>query len=654
LNSRVAIPVNGSTKLFTVPFPFISLTHVQFSLNRVLQINPLNYRWVGPTSVEFKDAPPSGVLEIIRKTPIGEALVQFQNGAALTEDELNLAVLQNLYIAQETRDYYDALIDGSLDKLIVNVGGGAGKVIDKVIEEILDSELLADLQTRIGDIDLNATTINAQRIRLDEVEEVVDALKMIDGMPIATFLQQEQTARIEGDTALAQTIDLIGAKSGDGLSFALDLTKVKVSPTESLGMRLQGIDTSLGANQAAIASEQTARTTAISALASEVTTLTATVGANTSAILNEATARSNADSALTTQINAVAASTGANQAAIVTETNARTSAVSALASQITTLQTSLNGNTASIQTLQTVTDGLKAQYMVKTDVNGYVSGFGLYNTGASSEFIILADKFALVTPGQSPQVPFAVDVNGVYMNTAYIRNLIVDKIAGGNITAEWNINSANGRIVLDTGSHMKVIGVGFGANQDLVEWFGPKMAVHLCTKGNATTYTSMTGDAYWGGSLSAGTLKNATRTTSNLGDAEIINGPFATNGNPKSVVVSYNLNKIDVANSGTFLTPTGAVQATIGVYRTLGTGSETLVTTFTVNGTYERTNEAGGPSTLVNLINGSHSFTDNTPGTSNFTYRAKILARSFATANASSGTVSVNTQQSLGIISVEE
>lgn len=54
---------------------------------------------------------------------------------------------------------------------------------------------------------------------------------------------------------------------------------------------------------AALTSEQTARANADSALATDITNLTATVGSNTSAISNEATARANADSALTTSIN---------------------------------------------------------------------------------------------------------------------------------------------------------------------------------------------------------------------------------------------------------------------------------------------------------------------------------------------------------------
>src|SRR5215207_8995984 len=62
-----------------------------------------------------------------------------------------------------------------------------------------------------------------------------------------------------------------------------------------------------GANTAAINSEITARTTADTAMASQITTLTASVAANTAAITNESTVRATADSAMATQITTLTA-----------------------------------------------------------------------------------------------------------------------------------------------------------------------------------------------------------------------------------------------------------------------------------------------------------------------------------------------------------
>ncbi|WP_198283601.1 hypothetical protein, partial [Stenotrophomonas sp. SKA14] len=77
-------------------------------------------------------------------------------------------------------------------------------------------------------------------------------------------------------------------------------------------------------------------------------------------------------------------------------------------------------------------------------------------------------------------------------------------------------------------------------------------------------------------------------------------------------------------------------------------------TNFNVTGNYEVLNEQGGPSQLISRMAGSHTFTDNTPGTEQFTYRAIITTRNVATGTPSGGTVGVVINQTLVIISVEQ
>ena len=70
--------------------------------------------------------------------------------------------------------------------------------------------------------------------------------------------------------------------------------------------------------------------------------------------------------------------------------------------------TDANGDTAAIEQAftaqKTLNDGLRAQYSVKIDNNGFVSGFGLYSAGSNSEFVVSADRFAVATPLSS--IPF--------------------------------------------------------------------------------------------------------------------------------------------------------------------------------------------------------------------------------------------------------
>ncbi len=804
MTSRVALAIEATDYQFSVPFPYLSNTNVTVAFNRLIKRQGLDYYWRDSANIEFYHPPGKGVLEIIRRTPVDKALVSFHNGSVLTQDELNLATLQALYATEETRDYYDALINGSLDALVLQSGAEeAGPVIDKVIEQILSSEELKELQGTIADIALNARTILATQVDLEStnahlgsLQDTIDALTAPDG-GVAMLIQKETDARVEGDTALIDTIDLIGAKSGDGTGFIANTSTLRVSPDETLAERFEAIQTqikdgdntstaavaseaqtrtdadsalgkrvdSVQANltkaqgdleesiAAAVATEATARSDADGALGSRIDTVTAaykaadtTVTKNVTALVNtEATTRANADAAAakrldvieadyattdavngkitqvsaqvtaeaqarsdadaavtstfnqqlstyksdaedyadgvgkasntyaqglvqseaTTRANAISAAAtrmdglqatiGDNKALFDSEVQTRADGDSANASAISTLQTRVGNNESSIQQTASVANGLAANYMLKTDVNGYVAGFGLWNDGATSTFNILADHFAIVSPGYPGIVPFAVDANGVYMNNAYIRNLTVDKITGGSINAEWALNSTNGRIVLDTGAFMKVLGVGFGVFGDLIEWFGPKMAISQCSKSNATTYVGTDGSAYFGGSLSAGKLYNAAHSTSTAGDAYVVVGPFSSNGKAKNVVVtySYSITEVNQVMNNQGFTDPGPCTCTVALYRTLNGGGEVEIARQSGSGGWSILNERDGPDTADGGVGVSFTFVDNAGATQNMTYVARVIALGIPTPGGVSPT-SIRITANLSVVSTEE
>ena len=56
------------------------------------------------------------------------------------------------------------------------------------------------------------------------------------------------------------------------------------------------------------------------------------------------------------------------------------------------------------------------------------------------------------------------------------------------------------------GTHMKVVGLGFGPNMQFLEWFGPKVSSHLeCTEANAVMYLTTDGRAYFASTILSGT-----------------------------------------------------------------------------------------------------------------------------------------------------
>ncbi|KII34837.1 hypothetical protein NL64_06110 [Pseudomonas fluorescens] len=83
----------------------------------------------------------------------------------------------------------------------------------------------------------------------------------------------------------------------------------------------------------------------------------------------------------------------------------------------------VNGMKTSITQTSQVVEGLKAQYTVRLDVNGYISGFGSYNNGTTSEFAILADTFWVASPGSTGKIkPFILYNNVLYLDAAVIRD----------------------------------------------------------------------------------------------------------------------------------------------------------------------------------------------------------------------------------------
>ena len=72
--------------------------------------------------------------------------------------------------------------------------------------------------------------------------------------------------------------------------------------------------------------------------------------------------------------------------------------------------------------------GLSAQFTLRLNVNGYVSGFGAYNDGKVSDFAVVADNFWIAAPNSTGKVkPFIVENGVVYIDTARIRDASIQQ-----------------------------------------------------------------------------------------------------------------------------------------------------------------------------------------------------------------------------------
>jgi hypothetical protein len=598
-DSYVVYPAPAGQQFFTVPFPFLNKAHVFLSINGVEQLVPADYDWQNDGSIAlFGTLINNSTVRIWRMTAPDGALVQFQNGAVLTADQLNTAALQALYRTQELQDALDTYINGGVAQYEIN-GNNAGltpaELIAQAAASVLSSALASDLLSRINDIDMNAQSILDQNTRLVDLRATLDALAAPNG-GIASLVQQETDARVTGDIALADIIALLGAKNGANDAFILNTSTVLVDSTTSLATTLAGLISESGANSAAISAEASTRATADTA-----------------------------------------------------EANART-----------TLSTTVSGNTSTIATQATSIGGLNAQYTVKVDVNGHVAGFGLASTPINgvptSDFTVVANRFSIIDPGNglaAPTVPFTVSGGVVFMSNvviqnANIQNMTITKLTQGSLNADMNIGT--GRIIWDNGAFMKVAGVGFGSANQFIEWFGPHMAITSCNEANAIYYLKTTGSAYFGGTLLAGKLANSTQATL-LTSANLATlGPFASNGGQITVTTSYVFSASNIFAAGSAGEAAWDGQAK-------GDASITLVLSRSVNGgaftdvaTYGVSAPGGGtrPTNIDSGVygqsgSGSWTFTDNAGSALPHTFKVRISVFSNVLSTVNTNTIAVQT-----------
>ena len=130
----------------------------------------------------------------------------------------------------------------------------------------------------------------------------------------------------------------------------------------------------------------------------------------------------------------------------------------------------------------------------------------------------------------------AIDVNGNVVGWQLVGS---EEGPGSLNLVNADLRMGTGRVIFNNGTVMRVQGVGFGASGDLISWFGPTMALADCSRANAISYEATDGDAYFGGSLSAGALQNSRSTSLLDGDAALTVGPFHSDGGEISVCLLY-------------------------------------------------------------------------------------------------------------------
>lgn len=266
---------------------------------------------------------------------------------------------------------------------------------------------------------------------------------------------------------------------------------------------------------------------------------------------------------------------------------------------------------------------LQASYTWALDVNGRVIGMTSVNNGTIGRIDFVADIFSVVDPGNT-----------------------------GSTTFE------QGRWITRSGGYMLAHGKPFGTTGDLMMWLGIGSNPANASKGNGLFWIDNKGNSYFGGSLSAGVLRNAVQTTTlQTVGAELVNGPFTTNGNTRQVTIGFSRTvaaRKTAPGTSTFVAGAGANTATVQVYRQIGNGAEAWWQTLNVTGDIYIQNETDGPDYLSSTWGGSLTVNDASSPNELVRYRAIVTAFTAQQFSHTSGSFdSQVVTQNLSIVSVE-
>ncbi len=129
---------------------------------------------------------------------------------------------------------------------------------------------------------------------------------------------------------------------------------------------------------------------------------------------------------------------------------AESGAIKAAAVSLNTVSSAVDGQATTIGVQASSINGLQAQYSVKIDNNGHVSGFGLSSVAVdgtpASAFVVRADKFAIVDPASTANnltntpsaasIPFLVTGGAVYIKSAAIEDASITAAKIGSVNAD--------------------------------------------------------------------------------------------------------------------------------------------------------------------------------------------------------------------------
>ena len=381
--------------------------------------------------------------------------------ASIDESKLLPGLAEKIEAIDDTAASIPAILNAlSLDKTMEQ-GAKAERTLSTKVEEGFAAEAKErlELSARIDDTMAAVTEESVARVEGDEALSQRITTIGAQIAETAAVIEEETTARIEGDAALSQQIAIVSAKADNNAAVIQEESTARADEDEALSQRITTLGAEIDGTQAAIQEEQNARADGDGALAEQITTLGAQTSESLAAIQQKMTADTSNGVAVTlaavSQDNALAAQASAERTLTV-KYNEEVAERLLLALKQGETQAALEA----VNQIVTGPGGLTAQNYIKTDVNGNVAGYGLYNDGKISEFGILADRFFIAKTDGTLTPVFEID------SATGLVQLIGSLIASGSLTGrELNAAAkmqlgAGGQLIMGDGS---IFQMGSGA-----------------------------------------------------------------------------------------------------------------------------------------------------------------------------------------------
>lgn len=245
---------------------------------------------------------------------------------------------------------------------------------------------------------------------------------IIEGDDLLAKIEEVDKVSKEGDAALASRITTVEATVGDNTALITSETTARVDADKVLGERIDSIsgafEGDLGQLFAEIDAVRKISIDGDSALATSIDGLKVEMEAGDSkleaSIQSESTARVEADIAQTNQMNAAVSKLDGDIASVQQYASTEISRVDG--------KVDANGNAI---------NQINAKWGVDVNVNGKVAGISISNTGQTSLFSVVADRFCISDGGSDSIAPFEVVGPHTRINSAYINTIQSDNWDGG-------------------------------------------------------------------------------------------------------------------------------------------------------------------------------------------------------------------------------